>query len=153
MLKTQIEYLHQLKEKAVSLDYSMELSKKKLATDIELLLKVYMIPLEKFLAGSTVKSISLAREYNKCLCRMHMILENFQKNVSIFPGLETQVYRVLTNKKYQKLLEENANTETGKILTNLRKNCQKTLGAFLIALETDFSESPKGPDSNGIFWD
>lgn len=110
--------------------YDIATSKKQLIEDINTLHKFYDISRENFLAGKkVVLPVSIAREYNKYICRMHVILEDLHNNLTTFPNLSKQVKKLLNCNKQKKLLSKSEH-EVTHILKNLKKNCENTFHVF-----------------------
>ncbi len=115
--------------------YNIDASKAKLKQDIDTLLDLYPMKREVFLAGKVIPPVAMAREYNKSICRMHVMIDDLRGNLKTFPHLKKQVEELLNSKTYKKLLSTST-TESIQILNSLKENCMTTFEEFSNKLKT-----------------
>lgn len=114
--------------------YSIENSKEKLAKDIETLHEIHPMKKEVFYAGKVIPPVSIAREYNKYICRMHLLMDDLHNNISTFPHLKKQVFSLINNQKHSNILSTSTSDITN-VLLSLKENCLHTFQEFCQHLE------------------
>lgn len=120
--------------------YDIKNSKKKLATDLSALFKIYPMSNQEFISGNVLPPVAIARNYNKVICRMHTIIEDIGHQAT-FPNLKKQVLSVLKKPalketKLYKACSNEASKMINKVLKNLRTNCEETFSEFSKLIES-----------------
>lgn len=113
--------------------YDIGTSKERLENDISNLRKIHNVSTQVFFNGNVVLPVSIARAYNKFICRIHLILEDPEHNLEQFPNVQTHAKNLFTAHKTAKIFQ--GDNETARILNSLHTNFEDTLSAFSRCIE------------------